>query len=172
MAPPNPSRTYAPGGTRQGVRWKKLAVYPEECQLPVGIIILQAQAGLAPSGASATPQRDVTLARLGVATRALVSLNWGPPAQSHPSTIGAFMMKTAMIPIADIYVPVKRRATLNPELVRRLAESILENGQQAPILVRQDGQRYVLVEGLHRLEACKELGETTIPSYLVQARRH
>jgi sulfiredoxin len=82
------------------------------------------------------------------------------------------MLKTATIPIVDIYVPVKRRATLNPELVRQLAESILENGQQAPILVRQDGQRYVLVEGLHRLEACKELGETTIQSYLVQARRH
>ena len=81
------------------------------------------------------------------------------------------MLKTATIPIAEIYVPVKRRATLKPEVVRRLAESILEIGQQAPILVRRDGERYVLVEGLHRLEACKELGETTIQGYLVQARR-
>jgi sulfiredoxin len=82
------------------------------------------------------------------------------------------MLKTETFVIADIYVPVKRRATLNRELVRQLAESILEVGQQAPILVRQDGRRYVLVEGLHRLEACKELGETTIRGYLVQARRH
>jgi sulfiredoxin len=29
-----------------------------------------------------------------------------------------------------------------------------------------------LVEGLHRLEACKQLGEATIFGYLVQARRH
>jgi sulfiredoxin len=82
------------------------------------------------------------------------------------------MMKTETIPIASIYVPVKRRATLDPKLVRRIAESILEVGQQTPILVRQDGRRFVLVEGLHRLEACKELGETTIRGYLVQARRN
>jgi len=82
------------------------------------------------------------------------------------------MMKTETIPIASIYVPVKRRATLDPKLVRRIAESILEVGQQTPILVRQDGRRFVLIEGLHRLEACKELGETTIRGYLVQARRN
>jgi hypothetical protein len=28
------------------------------------------------------------------------------------------------------------------------------------------------VEGLHRLEACKQLGEDTIVGYLVQARQH
>ena len=39
-------------------------------------------------------------------------------------------------------------------------------------MVRQDGERFVLIEGLHRLEACKQLGEETIVGYLVQARRH
>ena len=82
------------------------------------------------------------------------------------------MLKTEKFPIASIYVPVKRRSTLKPETVRELAESILENGQQTPILVRRDGERFVLVEGLHRLEACKQLGEETILGYLVQARRH
>jgi hypothetical protein len=38
--------------------------------------------------------------------------------------------------------------------------------------VRQDGERFVLVEGLHRLEACKRLGEETIVGYVVQARQH
>jgi ParB-like chromosome segregation protein Spo0J len=38
--------------------------------------------------------------------------------------------------------------------------------------VRQDGGRFVLVEGLHRLEACKALGEKTIVGYLVDARKH
>ena len=47
-----------------------------------------------------------------------------------------------------------------------------QKGQDTPILVRPDGQRFVLVEGLHRLEACKALGETTVPAYLVQARKH
>jgi sulfiredoxin len=82
------------------------------------------------------------------------------------------MMKRESFPIADIYVPVKRRATLNPKVVDELAESVLANGLQNPILVRRDGERLVLVEGLHRLEACRSLGEQTIFAYLVQARKH
>jgi sulfiredoxin len=56
--------------------------------------------------------------------------------------------------------------------VRAIAESMLEEGQKMPILVRPDGARFVLVEGLHRLEAAKELGEKTIVGLLVQARKH
>ncbi len=82
------------------------------------------------------------------------------------------MMKKEKFPIADIYVPVKRRSTLKPETVREIAQNMLEVGQQTPILVRRDGARFVLVEGLHRLEACKALGEETIDGYLVQAAKH
>ncbi|HEX2351799.1 MAG: ParB N-terminal domain-containing protein [Xanthobacteraceae bacterium] len=82
------------------------------------------------------------------------------------------MMKRETFAIAKIYVPAKRRATLDPKKAQEIAESILQIGQQSPILVRQDGDRFVLVEGLHRLEACKQLGEQTILGYLVQARRH
>ena len=82
------------------------------------------------------------------------------------------MMKRETLAIASIYVPVKRRATLDPKKAQAIAESMLQVGQQTPILVRQDGERFVLVEGLHRLEACKQLGEDTIVGYLVQARQH
>ncbi|MBV8112530.1 MAG: ParB N-terminal domain-containing protein [Hyphomicrobiales bacterium] len=82
------------------------------------------------------------------------------------------MMKRETFAIANIYVPVKRRATLDPKKAQAIAESMLQVGQQTPILVRQDGERFVLVEGLHRLEACKQLGEDTIFGYLVQARQH
>jgi sulfiredoxin len=81
------------------------------------------------------------------------------------------MMKREKLAIANVYVPVKRRATLRPEIVREIAQSMLEVGQTAPILVRRDGERFVLVDGLHRLEACKALGEDSIFGYLVQARR-
>jgi ParB-like chromosome segregation protein Spo0J len=81
------------------------------------------------------------------------------------------MMKRETFAIADVYVPMKRRATLVPGTVEKVAASILEVGQQTPILVRRDGERLVLVEGLHRLEACKALGETTIAAYLVQSRK-
>ena len=82
------------------------------------------------------------------------------------------MLRVEKIAIADIYVPTARRKTLHPETVRLLAEDIMENGMKTPIQVRKDVNRYVLVEGLHRLEAAKWLGETIIDSYLVQARRH
>ena len=82
------------------------------------------------------------------------------------------MMKRETFAVADIYVPVKRRATLVQERVDEIATSMLDVGQQTPILVRADGARFVLIEGLHRLEACRQLGEKTIIGYLVQARRH
>lgn len=82
------------------------------------------------------------------------------------------VLKRQMLAIQDVYVPVKRRQTLDPQKVATLAQSMLAKGQETPILVRPDGTRFVLVEGLHRLEACKALGETTVPAYLVQARKH
>ncbi len=82
------------------------------------------------------------------------------------------MLRVNRINVEDIYVPTARRKTLHPETVRYLAEDILENGMKMPIQVRNDGKRYVLVEGLHRLEAAKWLGETAIDAYLVQAKRH
>jgi ParB-like chromosome segregation protein Spo0J len=82
------------------------------------------------------------------------------------------LLRVHKIKIDNVYVPTARRKTLHPETVRTLAEDILENGQKTPIQVRVDGARHVLVEGLHRLEAVKWLGETDIDAYVVQAKRH
>lgn len=76
-------------------------------------------------------------------------------------------------PIAAVRVPVKRMKTLEPAKVEALAEDMLEHGQQVPIRVRPDPDHpgaYVLVEGLHRLEALKALGEATVVGIAVQAR--
>jgi ParB-like chromosome segregation protein Spo0J len=81
-------------------------------------------------------------------------------------------MKREIFAVADIYVPVKRRATLEQKRVDEIAASMLDNGQQTPILVRPDGARFVLIEGLHRLEAAKALGEKTIVGFRVDARKH
>jgi sulfiredoxin len=86
---------------------------------------------------------------------------------SHP-----IMMKRETLLIADIYVPTKRRTTLEQKRVDEIAASMLDDGQRTPILVRADGARFVLVEGLHRLEAAKALGEKTIVGFLVSARKH
>lgn len=80
----------------------------------------------------------------------------------------AMLMENQTFQIADIRVPGKRMRTLDPERVEEIAASMLEEGQKTPIRVRADGERFVLVEGLHRLEACKALGETTIVGIVVQ----
>jgi sulfiredoxin len=82
------------------------------------------------------------------------------------------MLKRETIVIDAIYVPIKRRATLEQKRVDEIAASILDKGLQAPIRVRADGTRFVLVEGLHRLEAAKALGEKTIVAFLVDAPKH
>ena len=82
------------------------------------------------------------------------------------------MLEERTFKTADIYVPAKRRRTLNPKTVEEIAESMIEEGQRTAILVREDGARFVLIEGLHRLEAAKALGEETIVGVIVQARAH
>jgi len=107
--------------------------------------------------------------------RPVAKLRRGRVVRECVASLGAerhAMMKRETFAIANIYVPVKRRKTLDSKIVQDIASSMLEVGQTTPILVRQDGGRLVLVEGLHRLEACKALGEETIVGYLVDARKH
>ncbi len=81
-------------------------------------------------------------------------------------------MEDITIKIVEVYVPVKRRRSLNRQTVDEIAESILQTGKQPPITVHWDGKRYVLVTGLHRLEACKALGDETVSVTVVaQARQ-
>ena len=82
------------------------------------------------------------------------------------------MLQKKTIPIARIHVPVKRLKTLDPAKVEEIAESMLEVGQTTPIRLRADGERFVLIEGLHRLEALRALGEETVIGYLAHARIH
>ena len=81
------------------------------------------------------------------------------------------MLKPVIIKIDEIYIPQALRKPVDAAKVEALAESIAENGLQTPILVREDVKRFVLISGLHRLEACKALGETKITVNLVQARK-
>jgi hypothetical protein len=84
---------------------------------------------------------------------------------------GPAMMKSIAIRLDDIYVPTARRGTLDAARVQALAEDILDNGLKVPIQVRRDKDRYVLVAGLHRLEAMRALGNDSIEVLVVQARK-
>ena len=83
------------------------------------------------------------------------------------------MLETQMIRLDEIYVPAKLKKTLDDGKVETLAESILEKGLEVPIQVRRDEarNRFVLVTGLHRLEAVRALGEDTVGALVVSARK-
>ena len=81
-------------------------------------------------------------------------------------------MEAIPIRIDEIYVPAARRGAVDPKKVDEIAESILADGMRVPISVRRGENRFVLVSGLHRLEACKALGEETIAALIVRARQH
>ena len=83
------------------------------------------------------------------------------------------MLKSQTFAIASVRVPAKRKRTLEPAKVDEIAEDMLENGQTTPIRVRADKDKegYILVEGYHRLEALRALGEDQIQGYLVQAQK-
>jgi ParB-like chromosome segregation protein Spo0J len=82
------------------------------------------------------------------------------------------MLEKKTFPIEKIYVPTKRAKTLDQDKVLALANDMLQNGQKTPIRLREDGDRFVLIEGLHRLEALRALGEEFAEGYLVRARMH
>ncbi|WP_309493703.1 ParB/RepB/Spo0J family partition protein [Candidatus Hecatella orcuttiae] len=73
----------------------------------------------------------------------------------------------------DIEIPVDKikpskfsLRDVDGSTVKELAESIKANGLLQPIMVRPSPNGYELVFGLHRLEACKQLGWEKIPAVL------
>jgi ParB-like chromosome segregation protein Spo0J len=80
------------------------------------------------------------------------------------------LLRPVVLKIAEIYVPAERRKELDPQKVQSVAERILEETEQDPIQVRRGKNGYVLIKGVHRLEARKALGETNIHAFIVGAR--
>ena len=82
------------------------------------------------------------------------------------------MLKAVAVNIDEIYIPADRRRELDPQRIDIVAEEIMEADEERPILVRRGKDRFVLVKGIHRLEARKALGDTTIQAFIVGARLH
>lgn len=82
------------------------------------------------------------------------------------------MMIPRAVPIADIYIPVDRRKELDPERVEQRIQDLMDGHEDRPIQVREGKGRYVLIKGVHRLEAHKAVGDETIQAFIVSARRH
>src|SRR3954469_17912027 len=71
------------------------------------------------------------------------------------------------MPISAIQVSDKHR-DIDQEAVSKIAMSIRDIGLQTPITVREmPDETYMLVAGRHRLEALREIGESSVPANLV-----
>lgn len=79
------------------------------------------------------------------------------------------MLKIVSVKIDEIYIPTARRGELDQRRLATVTESMLNGEDHKPIKVRSGKGRFVLIEGIHRLEASKALGETEIGAYIVQA---
>jgi hypothetical protein len=82
------------------------------------------------------------------------------------------VLKTVPIKLDDIYVPTGLRKELDQGKTAQAAEDMMDGEESKPIQVRQGKDRYVLLKGLHRVEAAKALGEETIEGIVVAARKH
>lgn len=76
----------------------------------------------------------------------------------------------------DIHLPLaideiiigNDRREVNAAAVKRLADSIQKVGLRHPITVREKGDKYQLVAGRHRIEACRRLGRDFVPATIVK----
>ncbi len=82
------------------------------------------------------------------------------------------LLTTVVVKIEEIYVPTELRKQIDLQQVEAVAEKIMAETEKRPIQVRRGKGRYVLVKGVHRLEARKALGEETIQAFVVRARQH
>ena len=73
---------------------------------------------------------------------------------------------TTELAVSQIKVGIRMRRT-DPEAIEDLAESISGIGLLHPVTVADTGDSYLLLSGLHRLEAFKILKKETIPANIV-----
>ncbi len=107
------------------------------------------------SSAPATPKKAVQSAPRRGLGRGLEALL--PPAASAE---GVKRIELSRIDPS----PHQSRRHFHPERMAELAESIKLHGVIQPIVVRSNGQRYVLIAGERRWRACALAGITTVPA--------
>ncbi|EGJ20086.1 nuclease [Cereibacter sphaeroides WS8N] len=76
--------------------------------------------------------------------------------------MGKLIAGTTTLPVAEIEVPQDRLRTVAEAKVKGLMEVIGIFGFTTPIEVRRAKGRFVLIDGAHRLEAMKRLGQNEI----------
>ena len=76
-------------------------------------------------------------------------------------------LPTVWLPLAELKQPNKNPNKMDPEMYGRLVSAIKRFGFLQPGLVREDdGGGHVIVDGVHRCRAAKDLGMTQVPCVL------
>lgn len=58
------------------------------------------------------------------------------------------------------------------KIMKQLIKDVQRNGIKQPVLVRQDGDSYVIIDGEHRWRSAKELGLASVPCEVLEVSRH
>ncbi|MCQ2976614.1 MAG: ParB/RepB/Spo0J family partition protein [archaeon] len=81
-----------------------------------------------------------------------------------PSNVDSSSEKIEMIKISNIKPnPNQPRKYFNEEKLQELSESIKENGVIQPLIVQQDGSKYMIIAGERRYRASKLAGVSELP---------
>jgi len=106
------------------------------------------------------PVTPITARRgLGRGLDALLPSAPPPMAATHPSDAVRQIPVTSITP--NSYQP---RTVFKPEKLRELADSIRVHGVMQPVVVRKDGDRYMLIAGERRWRASTLAGLVTVPA--------
>jgi ParB-like chromosome segregation protein Spo0J len=81
------------------------------------------------------------------------------------------LLKILLIKIDDLYIPTARKKEFDQDKADKVIEQMMNGEEIRPIQIRQGDGRFVLVKGIHRLEAAKSLGDVKIKAYLVGAKQ-
>ena len=89
---------------------------------------------------------------------------WGTPRSLNPTRPRGFSsflpMSIKSIPLSRIVIlPNRQRQEFNPDALQELKTSIEDRGLMHPPVLRQDGDRFILVAGERRLRAIAEIFE-------------
>lgn len=88
-------------------------------------------------------------------------------------TAGYSLLRTPIeLPAESVVHGSRSLRRLDQKFIRELAKSIQTIGLMQPIMVRPAGGSYEVVFGDHRLEACKNLGWSSIPAVVKEMSSH
>jgi ParB/RepB/Spo0J family partition protein len=84
-------------------------------------------------------------------------------------TVGGHLKGLKEIPTADVQRnEANPRLHFTPEEMERLTESIARKGILVPIVVYEEGEKFVLTDGERRWRCAKELGLETVPAIITE----